>query len=1158
MATEAQWIEALRRADAAGNVDDARAIAARIKALRAERGANNAVSNLAAPTTPAVIPGPRETGLPDFVEGDTVVPRAPFDPTNPAAGYDTEFVKNGQRYNYNFTNGDPYRDPSKRYIGDEGPLGNALQAVLFGIRGAVEGAGKLAIDTPLELINQAPRMLDAVTQAGTYPIREIMRALGFEPPEHEVPESISGMVARTMGTPDRGVALFSDVIEPGIRTGTEALKSAVTGSDFDPRRIEPSGPVGRIAERIGNEIGAAGLPIFGALRGANALKLAGRTGMGPTLATEGMNPIARPFVESALADPANFARKELAAAAAAGTGAGLAGEITDNPYADLAGSLLGVGTYSIGSGVGGRLRDIFSALTGNSEYTSQLVRENVVDTILRNSTTAAGQVDPADPFRPVDTRELVRAIQQRPEVEDVVPGFSASTAERAKDPGLMGLETARARAGGPTASLFDERRFNNIDAVEAAVGGLAPDEAAGAFRAALGLERGTQLTAAQEAALAARNAAADRTAALTPSSQQADRGNTLRTQIEMAHEAAKARTRAAYDQVGQDVQVDPVDLSGVIDNAVAGLTETERSLLPEGLLARVQRLGRPVDPVIPQALRDDIEQTTDEIASEISRYTKRDVKPFDIDAWLAETDPQGGLIFEGGSKQGRRDIADESLSAEWRMAFEHSKKDGNLKFLYDRLATLRGEEQRAMGSTSAPPISLEEAKTLRSELGRRISAALADPKAESGGRVAARALSRVERALDDFIAGSLTPEQQAAEMAARAAKTAEASAFGRQGDPVADAIATRPGGEYRKTDANVAKDFRDGQKMDTLLSRVDTPEVRTALREEILAQNTGSDARAVERFMASYGDRFDRFPGLRDEVEGLLGARRTSEAAASSEETLRRVLGDENRRGTGDVAKWLEHGDARAQDAMQDVIASADPKKTMAGLLDFVRRTPRAVEGAKKAFWELLERKGKGGGLSGGNREGEDTWLPNKARKWLNDRGTRAAAEELYRDDPEQLGRLDKIFATLRDVSAERARSKAQNPSGTQQARRGQAVTLAEAQAKGYEVVRGRVNLLYAATYLASRFANRVVARQSEAAFGRLLDRALTDPEVATALLREDNPANRAILARGAKAWLGNQYGTVVEAWFNDEDDEGDPVVAAALRDTDAKGKVAP
>lgn len=1062
MATEAQWIEALRRADAAGNVDDARAIAARIKALRAESGANNAVSNLAAPTTPAVIPGPRETGLPDFVEGDTVVPRAPFDPTNPAAGYDTEFVKNGQRYNYNFTNGDPYRDPSKRYIGDEGPLGNALQAVLFGIRGAVEGAGKLAIDTPLELINQAPRMLDAVAQAGTYPIREIMRALGFEPPEHEVPESISGMVARTTGTPDRGVALFGDYIEPGIRTGTEALKSAVTGSDFDPRRIEPSGPVGRIAERIGNEIGAAGLPIFGALRGANALKLAGRTGMGPTLATEGMNPIVRPFVESALADPANFVRKELAAAAAAGTGAGLAGEITDNPYADLAGSLLGVGTYSIGSGVGGRLRDIFSALTGNSEYTSQLVRENVVDTILRNSTTAAGQVDPADPFRPVDTRELVRAIQQRPEVEDVVPGFSASTAERAKDPGLMGLETARARAGGPTASLFDERRFNNIDAVEAAVGGLAPDEAAGAFRAALGLERGTQLTAAQEAALAARNAAADRTAALTPSSQQADRGNTLRTQGETAHEAAMARTRAAYDQVGQGVQVDPADLSGAIDNAVAGLTETERSLLPEGLLARVQRLGRP------GAAVDGVEPPPPE------------------------------------------------------------------------------------------PISLEEAKTLRSEMGRRISAALADPKAESGGRVAARALSRVERALDDFIAGSLTPEQQAAETAARAAKTAEVDAFGRPGDPVADMLARHPGGEYRKTDANVAKDFRDGQKMDTLLSRVDTPEVRTALREEILAQNTGSDARAVERFMASYGDRFDRFPGLRDEVEGLLGARRTSEAATSSEETLRRILGDENRRGTGDVAKWLEHGDARAQDAMQDVIASADPKKTMAGLLDFVRRTPRAVEGAKKAFWELLERKGKGGGLSGGNREGEDTWLPNKARKWLNDRGTRAAAEELYRDDPEQLGRLDKIFATLRDVSAERARSKAQNPSGTQQARRGQAVTLAEAQAKGYEVVRGRVNLLYAATYLASRFANRVVARQSEAAFGRLLDRALTDPEVAAVLLRENNPANRAILSRGAKAWLGNQYGTVVEAWFNDEDDEGDPVVAAALRDTDAKGKVAP
>ena len=1092
-----------------------------------------------AASAPARIATTVETGLPDFYEAPTqsgtngpvspAVPRAPFDLVT--GRYDPMFVHDGEPFDLTQPDARPANVFYPKTVFEQ-----AISYPAFAIRGVAEGAVINPIDAVSELINHTPVLLDKITHAP----RDLAAYLaGVDLPETPFPaRSITSTLSGLLGVQDPGASPASGLLR---------LYEDATGG-----RVLPGDGIGRVIERVGQEIGGTLLPIGWAGRTANALELAGKTGVA---AARDMSPLAKMFVEPMLADSRQAIRRELSAATAAGLGAGMAREVAgDSPTVDVAGALGGATLGSLGTGIVARIRDIVSALGGNPAYASRLVRENVTDALLRNSDMATRELDPADPFRPIDTTEMVRAISRPSRAETTIPGYVGSTADRAaifdpvtgervaSDTGLADLEQAR-RTGGQNKLLFDQRRKANVSAVDAAVQAVAPQETPGTFRSALGAARDTQLRAAETAALRDRQAADDIIAALTPAGQQADRGGMLRSQIEAGHEAAQARTRAAYDQVGQDVQVDPVDLSGVIDNAVAGLTETERSLLPEGLLARVQRLGRPVDPVIPQALRDDIEQTTDEIASEISRYTKRDVKPFDIDAWLAETDPQGGLIFEGGSKQGRRDIAEESLSAEWRMAFEHSKKDGNLKFLYDRLATLRGEEQRAMGSTSAPPISLEEAKTLRSELGRRISAALADPKAENGGRVAARALGRVSSALDNFITSNLDEEQRALEMTARSTKQAEAEAFGRPGDPVAEAIAQRPGGVYKQTDANVARIFGDdARKIDTLLSRVDTPETRTALREELLSRMRTATARDVDGFLRAYGDRLDRFPGLRGEVEAAAGARRASEASAEASVDLRRVVGPGGR---GDVAKYLEFGDAQGQRAMKGVLASKDPARTADELLNYVGNAPGAVEGARRAFWDVMEERARSTGMTEVGAKGEQAWLPTKWRSFLNDANVRSVAGRLYRDDPEQWARVNEIADVLREASTGKAGAVANNPSGTATASRGQKVTLAEMQAKGYEVARRRVNLLYFMTFMASRFANRAVASQSEAAFAKLLDKALLDPEVATELLKQNNPANRAVLTRRAKGWLGAEYVNGVNALLGPERGEDDEMLDA-------------
>jgi hypothetical protein len=69
-------------------------------------------------------------------------------------------------------------------------------------------------------------------------------------------------------------------------------------------------------------------------------------------------------------------------------------------------------------------------------------------------------------------------------------------------------------------------------------------------------------------------------------------------------------------------------------------------------------------------------------------------------------------------------------------------------------------------------------------------------------------------------------------------------------------------------------------------------------------------------------------------------------------------------------------------------------------------------------------------------------------------------------------------------------------------------------------VHRGQIGLPYFGLSLAATAARRAVGKAREDAFGRLLDRALLDPEVAAALLKENNPANRAAMRRKPKAWM--------------------------------------
>lgn len=242
----------------------------------------------------------------------------------------------------------------------------------------------------------------------------------------------------------------------------------------------------RVAERTGRELGAALVPGLGATAtGARALA------QGGVQAVRNLGPIARLFgAEQAVIAPGTFAAREGAAATAAGLGAGGAGEVTrameipegslGHSAADIAGALGGVGTLAL---AGGALRGIKNAgdlLLGRGF--PEAVQQNVTDVLV----DAVG-TPPLRRGGPVDTDPIVAAIGAGNRLDDVVPGFQESLADRLGSPGVAGLEYQRVGSGAPS---FFQRRLQNEAAVNTAIESNAPTGTPGPFREALQTGRG--------------------------------------------------------------------------------------------------------------------------------------------------------------------------------------------------------------------------------------------------------------------------------------------------------------------------------------------------------------------------------------------------------------------------------------------------------------------------------------------------------------------------------------------------------------------------------------------------------------------------------------------------------------------------------------------
>jgi hypothetical protein len=1095
-----------------------------------------------------------------------------------------------------------------------GALGVADQ----GVRGIAEGAADLVglpVDATTAFLNRDPD------------VQNIRRALGLGDKPITTPFLGSDSIKGTLNyANDRTVDLANAVL-PERPAGGPALSY--------PQR-EPDGPIERIANRTGKELGAMAVPVGFGLGAASAL---GREGV------KELPALARMFAEPASVNPGKFVTKEALAAGGAGAGAGVANEITRAAGADqhglahaggdLAGALAGLGVVGGGAYALSKGGDIVKAITGSPSFRNQVTNDRAVDILAEAYGLPSARMGAAEP---TDVSPIIDAINRGPKVGDTIPGYRESLADRTGNTGLAGLEYSRETANSGT---FAERRRANTQAVDDALQAAAPEGSPGAFRQEMSNNRDLHLRNAAEERQGAQ-ARFDEAAQRLQAVMHADaRGADIRAPLEDALAAARDVERGAWSGVSEG-SADITPLVEGFRGVRNGLSQAEQQVFdPQHLTSIPQRfMPAPVEPAADAAQAaarsgmDGMNAEERAMAESLFRPSPpappappvpatpaaapaaaapslnltdlpfrsapgtedrimQAVQGLPVDQSRRRTGSTGG-VTTWDLRAALPDMSEADLTA--GLFNLQAKGHGNLSQLSDprsiprdayvanvagrhedrhlfypnseSVARVRAQPaapeapstpaprgepppEPAPPTDPAPPepvnVPLSEATGLRSALTDAQRAA-----ASAGEHNRARVIGQYVDAVDSYFAQH-HPDQSAYDNA-RAVTRDLNDRFTRPQTDVAQTL-DRNQGQYRMPDNGVSRRFV-------------RPDEGNQGGLEALIRETGADARsrgaiedqvradvsrlrtpeAVDAYVRDHSRVFEQFPRLREQIQEASGLQRGAAAATANErDAISRLGAPGNEQGTSSVGRYLRYGDEASETAMKGVLNSPRPAEAANELLDFAGNAPHAVEGARRTFWDLLEKQARSRGETTASLDGVQPWMPKKLARFLDEPRNAAVAERLYRDDPEQLTRVREIADALKNTNL-RGRAKAPNSSGTAQGLQGGSsniMTPETIQSRLYAYKRGQVSGTFLVTSLAAVAARRGIAKSQAEAITKLVDEALTNPEAAKTLLLENNPANRAVLARRAKGYVGEQASQIVDA-LNDNDP--DPVKDALRR----------
>lgn len=827
--------------------------------------------------------------------------------------------------------------------------------------------------------------------------------------------------------------------------GSKFLGDILSAGGVVPALPETNDPLKQGFARVGEEIGAASVPMLGTL-GATAKLTAAEA--------RNLPGVAKFFgADKAAVDPAKFVADELRLATGAGTGAAVVNEITNNDRStaggalvDAGGALAGAGATGVSTALLGSGKDLMRAIFGSGDYVDEVVKEAVTDQIIRNSGL---QKKPGDI---VDTDPLVNSIMNGPKVGDTVPGFKESLADRTKIPGIAALEYAQQT--GPNAGMYAAQRATNTAAVDTAMKPFEPNATPGDFADVAIAERAKRLGEAATKADAATKAWENSTRSLLPALTAEGRGANIRTALQDASDSAKTILGQAWAPINgskQDVDMEALD-------AIFRGTDSNLSV------AEMRRF-RPGEADIPGQF---------------------------IDPGTPET-PTGILDARG----------------------------------------------KPIMKAAIPPSGeapLNEITGIRSALTD------AAREATTAGKVnEARVIGQYIDGIDRYMQNNLPDDLRQQYETARAATVDFNDRFTRPQTAIGQTLAEREG-MPRYPDSTVANKFVQGDQgriadFEALMKEAGSDDrVQTAVRDQILqdVKDRGllEKPEALQTYLDGYSNVFAKFPALKAQLGDAKNLRAEMDTATTASTELDTML---NKQGKSAVANYLSYSNENADRAMRGVLAAKDPKKAIDELLTFVGDDAKAVEGARKTFWDIMQKDARSGGRTTGDVNGAQPWSPYSLNKFLTDPVNSAVLDRLYRDNPTHLENIRQIADAIQGTEI-RNSAKAVNTSGTAQGVNN-VLTPETIQSRLYAYKSGKISGTFLLTSIFAVVARRSVGRAQSEGITRMLDEVLLDPEKAAILLKENNPANRRALNRYAKDWFGNEASSIINAMSGDDED---------------------
>jgi hypothetical protein len=924
---------------------------------------------------------------------------------------------------------------------ERGMLDRALGLGSAVVDGARQGAAML-LGAPVDLVNNAPRLANLIP--------------GVD-----------------------GVGPISDNPIGGRDTIDNVLRLGGLIPDY-----EPQGGAERIANRLGEELGATAVPVAGLIGRAATMPVqtVNRMAAAPTSVGQG---VAAQFLQPAAVNPVGLAGREAYYAGAAGLGAGAANELAgenQGVISDLMGSLAGVGVGAVGAGLTGAVGNVIAGATGNSAFIDDVAQAAVAERLINSSAQMQEQAarfsQAGVPTSQISTDPLVRALRSQADVETAVPGYRANIADRTRDPGLATL-SYNTDAISPGAAMA--RRVGNEAAVNERMAGMAPDGDPARFRANLQAGVDQQIAGATAGVDQSRLAFDDIVQALQPTMPEAAaRGSSIRSALSDAYTGAQENVRGLYGQLD--------DRSTLLDPT--SLVESSRGV-DMNLAPNDAKRFRPVE------------------ASTIQEMMPGQRAP------LRDT----GLVNEFN-----RPVFAETPRAP-------ANPNG--------VPSMPGEAIGRPGTT----VPLSDVTAIRTGLTDDLRAAQ-----RAGNTQQARVLNQYIDAIDGYLDDALPEGLRTALNDARAARRDVGDRFERPGDALAEVLARREGGDFALNDSAVPGRFAvtDQGRLSDLQAalREAGPDARLRegladeVRSQVVRGGLLDKPQALGRYMADRKVLLGEFPELRAQLEQAGASRATlAEAERTAKETTTRLTTP----GRSAEATYLGKSVEDAAQSMRAVIASQDPRKAVSDLLA-TANSPQARVDLRAGLWEEVKRSGR---LQADGATGETRWNGKKLRALFDDPKFSAVADELWADDPQDLANIRQVFDALAGAEGS-TRARAPNTSGTPQALSGQldpALTAGSIASRVRSVSRNVLSPTVAGVDILGTWLRKRSAQVQSRAIDQITATVVNNPGLAADLLEKYNPAT----AAARRQMLTQRYGVRVGTLLNilDEAENEDPVMEA-------------